>query len=76
MLRAYKYRIYPTGEQKALFAKTFGCYRFVYNWALKMKIEAYKQEKRTVPYKEIQERMVNDLKKKMTGLRKSIHNLF
>jgi len=63
MLRAYKYRIYPTGEQKALFAKTFGCCRFVYNWALKMKIEAYKQEKRTVPYKEIQERMVNDLKK-------------
>lgn len=63
MLRAYKYRIYPTDEQKALFAKTFGCCRFVYNWALKMKIEAYKQEKRTVPYKEIQERMVNDLKK-------------
>lgn len=63
MLRAYKYRIYPTDEQKALFAKTFGCCRFVYNWALKMKIEAYKQEKRTVPYKEIQERMVNGLKK-------------
>ena len=63
MLRAYKYRIYPTDEQKVLFAKTFGCCRFVYNWALKMKIEAYKQEKRTVPYKEIQERMVNDLKK-------------
>ncbi|MCO7113043.1 helix-turn-helix domain-containing protein [Bacteroides uniformis] len=34
MLRAYKYRIYPTNEQKALFAKTFGCCRFVYNWAL------------------------------------------
>ena len=68
MLRAYKYRIYPTGEQKALFAKTFGCCRFVYNWALKMKIEAYKQEKRTVPYKEIQERMVNDLKKENNWL--------
>lgn len=63
MLRAYKYRIYPTDEHKVLFAKTFGCCRFVYNWALKMKNEAYKQEKRTVPYKEIQERMVNDLKK-------------
>lgn len=38
MLRAYKYRIYPTDEQKVLFAKTFGCCRFVYNWALNMKI--------------------------------------
>ena len=27
MLRAYKYRIYPTDEQKVLLAKTFGCCR-------------------------------------------------
>ena len=38
MLRAYKYRIYPTEEQKVLLAKTFGCCRFVYNWALNLKI--------------------------------------
>jgi putative transposase len=63
MLRAYKYRIYPTDEQKVLFAKTFGCCRFVYNWALSIRIEAYKQDKLTVPYKEIQDRMVNELKK-------------
>lgn len=48
MLRAYKYRIYPTGEQKVLFAKTFGCCRFVYNWALNMKITAYKERKETL----------------------------
>ena len=48
MLRAYKYRIYPTEEQKVLFAKTFGCCRFVYNWALTLKIEAYKQDKKSV----------------------------
>ena len=46
MLRAYKYRIYPTEEQKVLLAKTFGCCRFVYNWALNLKIQTYKQEKR------------------------------
>ena len=63
MLRAYKYRIYPTEEQKVLFAKTFGCCRFVYNWALNMKIEAYKQDKKSVAYKEVQDRMVNELKK-------------
>ena len=63
MLRAYKYRIYPTDEQKVLFAKTFGCCRFVYNWALNLKIEAYKQDKKSVAYKEVQDRMVNELKK-------------
>ena len=63
MLRAYKYRIYPTEEQKVLFAKTFGCCRFVYNWALNLKIETYKLEKKSVAYKEVQNRMVNELKK-------------
>lgn len=63
MLRAYKYRIYPTDEQKVLFAKTFGCCRFVYNWALNLKIEAYKQDKKYATYKEVQDRMVNELKK-------------
>ena len=48
MLRAYKYRIYPTEEQKVLFAKTFGCCRFVYNWALSLKIEAYQERKATL----------------------------
>ena len=63
MLRAYKYRIYPADEQKALFAKTFGCCRFVYNWALNLKIEAYRQEKKSVAYQEVQDRLVNELKK-------------
>ena len=48
MLRAYKYRIYPTDEQKVLFAKTFGCCRFVYNWALNLKITAYRERKETL----------------------------
>lgn len=32
--RAIKYRAYPTEEQKVLFAKTFGCVRFVWNQML------------------------------------------
>lgn len=48
MLRAYKYRIYPTDEQKVLFAKTFGCCHFVYNWALNLKITAYQERKETL----------------------------
>jgi putative transposase len=32
--RAYKFRIYPNQEQSILFAKTFGCVRFIYNQRL------------------------------------------
>ena len=62
MLRAYKYRIYPTDEPKVLFAKTFGCCRFVYNWALNLKIEAYKQEKKSIGNVELTNRMKRELK--------------
>ncbi|HIR59508.1 MAG TPA: transposase [Candidatus Onthousia excrementipullorum] len=32
--RAYKFRLYPTNEQKKLINKTLGCKRFVYNYYL------------------------------------------
>ena len=43
MNKAIKYRIYPTAEQMAMFAKTFGCCRKVYNLMLSDKIESYKE---------------------------------
>ncbi|MEH2243705.1 IS200/IS605 family element RNA-guided endonuclease TnpB [Nostoc sp.] len=42
MLKAYKYRIYPTSEQAILFAKSFGCVRWFYNYALNLTSETYK----------------------------------
>lgn len=63
MLRAYKYRIYPNEEQKVLFAKTFGCCRFAYNWALETKIKAWEQEKRTLSCYDLQKIMANTLKR-------------
>lgn len=42
MNRAVKYRVYPTNEQRILFAKTFGCCRNIYNLMLSDKIEGYK----------------------------------
>ena len=42
--RAYKYRFYPTPEQARNLACTFGCARFVYNWALHLRKTAYFQE--------------------------------
>ena len=39
--RAFKYRFYPTDEQAAELSRTFGCVRYVYNWALQLRSEAY-----------------------------------
>jgi putative transposase len=39
--RAYKYRVYPTPEQARNLAQTFGCVRFLYNWALHRRKRAY-----------------------------------
>src|SRR5438876_5802210 len=40
---AYQYRFYPTEEQVSILAKTFGCCRYVYNWALRERTDAYYQ---------------------------------
>lgn len=39
--RAYKYRFYPTDEQRVILAQTFGCCRYVYNWGLHTRSTAY-----------------------------------
>ena len=43
MFKAYKYRIYPTQEQKILLAKFFGSCRWFYNYALNLTTQTYKQ---------------------------------
>jgi putative transposase len=60
--RAYKYRIYPTIEQKHLLARTFGSCRFVYNWALRQKTDAFYKEHKRLYYKDLSA-MLTDLKK-------------
>lgn len=35
VLKAYKFRLYPTEEQRKFFVETFGCVRFTYNALLK-----------------------------------------
>jgi len=42
MYKAYKYRIYPTNEQENLLAKSFGCARWFWNYALNLCQETYK----------------------------------
>ncbi len=41
MLKAFKFRIYPTASQKEWFIQNFGCVRFTYNHLLKARQESY-----------------------------------
>lgn len=68
MLRAFKYRLYPTKEQEILLAKTFGSCRYVYNWALSTKIEAYKTGKTSISCIALINRMKSELKAKYEWL--------
>lgn len=43
--KAYKYRIYPTEEQKIFINKTFGCVRLVHNLMLNDRISSYEEYK-------------------------------
>jgi len=50
--RAYKFRFYPTDEQKEILAQTFGCARFAYNYMLKARTDAYYNKKKRIGYHE------------------------
>ena len=51
--RAYKYRFYPTDEQKNLLAQTFGCVRFLYNFGLHTRSVAYKERGEKLNYSDL-----------------------
>ena len=42
MYKAYKFRLYPTSEQQIALAKSFGCCRWFWNYALNLCQETYK----------------------------------
>jgi putative transposase len=48
MLKAYKYRIYPSDSQKPMLAQAFGNARFVYNNSLAFKKEQYDKNKKSI----------------------------
>jgi putative transposase len=47
-MKAYKFRLYPTDEQKVIINKTFGCTRKIYNYFLNKKQEQYKLNKTNI----------------------------
>lgn len=62
MLKSYKYRLYPTGDQKILLEKHFGCTRFIWNWALNKKLETYQKDKTNISRFELQA-LIPEMKK-------------
>lgn len=38
----YRFRLYPTSEQEQILAQTFGACRYVYNWALRLRTDSYR----------------------------------
>lgn len=68
MLKAFKYRIYPTSSQSEDLAKAFGSCRFLYNKALEHKKSAYDSEKKSISYNELATSFLKDLKQEFTWL--------
>src|SRR2546430_2753719 len=51
--KAYKYRMYPTDEQANMLARTFGCCRYDYNWALRARTDAFFQRGERLYYNQL-----------------------
>ncbi len=62
MKTRYRFRFYPTDAQASELAKVFGCCRYVYNWALHTRSEAWRTEQRRISY--------NDTSAMLTALKK------
>jgi putative transposase len=68
MLKAFKYRIYPTVSQEELINKHIGSVRFVYNLALETKTMAYVSNHVNLTRYDLQKQIV-DLKKECEWLK-------
>ena len=62
MHQAYKFRFYPTKQQISALNQIFGCGRYVYNWALVTKRDAFALDKTKIKY--------TDLSRSLTQLKK------
>ena len=43
--RAYRLRVYPTRRQQRVLGRLFGASRYVWNWALARRSQAYQTDK-------------------------------
>lgn len=66
--KAFKYRIFPTDEQKKNLAQTFGCVRLTFNTMLDVRTKAWQQDKQHLSY--------HDTAKMLTELKKQEDRIF
>ncbi len=66
--KAYKYRFFPTDEQKKNLAQTFGCVRLAFNTMLDARTKAWQQDKLALSY--------HDTAKMLTELKKQEDRIF
>jgi putative transposase len=64
---SYKFRLYPSVDQRILLAKHFGSSRYLYNYFLTKRKEAYLDSKTTLNYYD-NARELTELKKELTWL--------
>lgn len=69
MLKAYKYRIYPSKQQEEQIQKTFGCCRFVYNQCLNYKIKKQKSDNISISKIDLNNYCNQSLKKEFEWLK-------
>lgn len=62
MKQRYKYRIYPTDSQKRLLAQLFGCCRVVYNDAVALCQQTYKEGRKKPSNSELQKLLITQAK--------------
>lgn len=71
MLKAYKYRIYPSKKQQIQIEKTFDCCRFTYNRMLAYRREMYEKEKIFVSRTDCSNYLNRELKAKYGWLKEA-----
>lgn len=64
--RTYRYCLYPNEAQKQELARTFGCSRWVYNWALETKTKAYYQDEASLSFTDLSGRLTSKKKEEET----------
>lgn len=68
MIKAFKFRLYPTINQSNQLNQYIGICRFVYNWALNQKVKTYEQIGKSIFRFDLNKRIPN-LKKQNQWLR-------
>jgi putative transposase len=64
---AFRYRFYPTDKQITVLARTFGCTRYIYNWGLRVRTDAYYNDGKRLYYADLSVALTNLKKQEETA---------